>query len=446
MSQFKQGRIVHKVNSTASSGGTLTLTFSSSRYQQITGVQSHTIVLPDTTTLPKGFAFVISNRSTGIVTVNFNGGSLAKSMAAGSQATFLVFDNSTALGDWDISNEAVSGGTSLSASDKLSAISALGGSNYQDTENTTTKFIFNPEEVGTDVWISRLGLTQARYYVNGFDLNGYGYVNGGYTSGPTKQSTVERYDDTNNYYINRASMGSVRAHAGDFSVGGFGFAVGDDTSITSGEKYTDSTNAWAAIAAFAVGTGYMAAMTLDGYGMIAGGYTGSVVANVQTYDPVANAWYTRASRNSALYGVERGDVLNGFGYIGGGLNSGATYVGTTEYYSSAKNAWTTVSGTLGTAKTYLPNFTLNGFFYAPAGYNASVLNIMEEYSDSSGIWRVKATVPTGRFGHACNVLNGNAYLAGGSTSGAGAPTNVNEKYRNSSTALTKLVKRSNLTP
>lgn len=54
---------------TAASAGTLALTSSSTRYQFITGVTTHTITLPNATTLALGQMYHIRNDSTGSVTV-----------------------------------------------------------------------------------------------------------------------------------------------------------------------------------------------------------------------------------------------------------------------------------------------------------------------------------------------------------------------------------------
>lgn len=55
--------------STATAGGTTTLTNTSSYYQQFTGTSSQTVVLPVTSTLQTGWTFHIVNNSTGNVTV-----------------------------------------------------------------------------------------------------------------------------------------------------------------------------------------------------------------------------------------------------------------------------------------------------------------------------------------------------------------------------------------
>lgn len=95
--------LVEGVASTATAAGTTTLTKDSQTNQTFTGSTTQTVVLPNATTLPVGRRFYITNRSTGSVTVNFNGGSLARTLIAGDQATFIVKTNGTSAGTWDIS-------------------------------------------------------------------------------------------------------------------------------------------------------------------------------------------------------------------------------------------------------------------------------------------------------------------------------------------------------
>lgn len=442
MSDFKQSKVLYTVNSTVSSGGTLTLVFNSARYQQITGTQNHVVVLPDTTTLPKGIAFAISNRGSGIVVVNFNGGSLAKTLAAGTQALFTVYDNSSALGDWDVTNEAASGaGASLSSADKIGAIAGLGQSLYKDAENTTARLAYNPEEAGADSWINRASLLTSRYYLSAFDLNGYAYATGGV--GAT--TIVERFDDVNDYWLARASTSVSKEWSGNFGLNGFGYAVGNDTPSAIGEKYNDSLNTWASIASLAVATGFLAMMTLDGFGFLAGGYIGSVVGTSQIYSDANNAWYIRSPQGVPVYGAA-GAVLNGRGYVIGGDNAGFSHTGTTQYYLSDSNAWTTTSAVLNTVRQYLSAFSLNGALYAGPGYNGSPLGGLEEFYDITNAWKTKSSVGTTRFGAASSTIGGNAFLAGGSTTGGGSATAAVESYRNASFVKVGLRKKSTLSP
>lgn len=96
--------------STVTAAGTTTLTVSSTELQYFTGTTTQTLVLPAANTLTLGQAYVVANNSTGIVTVNANGGGLLQSMAASTHATFRVTNISSGAGVWDINYSAGGGG------------------------------------------------------------------------------------------------------------------------------------------------------------------------------------------------------------------------------------------------------------------------------------------------------------------------------------------------
>ena len=87
--------------STATAAGTTTLTVSSTFFQQFTGSTTQTVVLPNATTLTLYQSFFITNRSSGVVTVNANGGGLIQTMAAGSQLLVTVTSIGSSAGTWD---------------------------------------------------------------------------------------------------------------------------------------------------------------------------------------------------------------------------------------------------------------------------------------------------------------------------------------------------------
>jgi hypothetical protein len=104
---------------------------------QITGTTTQTVVLPAATTLAVGQMFKITNRSTGVVTVNMNGGSLLQTMAASSQLIATVITNGTSAGTWDaeysITNAGAGGGTVTT----VSVVSANGFAGTVATATTT---------------------------------------------------------------------------------------------------------------------------------------------------------------------------------------------------------------------------------------------------------------------------------------------------------------------
>ncbi len=71
---------------TATSGGTLTITVASSQLQVFTGSTTHTLQMPDVSTLTTGFPYEILNLSTGAVTVTSSGGNTIIVLAGGTTA------------------------------------------------------------------------------------------------------------------------------------------------------------------------------------------------------------------------------------------------------------------------------------------------------------------------------------------------------------------------
>lgn len=132
------------VTSTATAAGTSTLTKLSSPEQIFTGTSTQTVVLPDATTLLKGWQFRIHNQSTGAVTVNTNGGSALHIIAAGLDAVFVVQDTSSAAGTWDINYQ----GVLVSSGAKITATNNITGPGYDftmgDRNNRVNELLGSP--------------------------------------------------------------------------------------------------------------------------------------------------------------------------------------------------------------------------------------------------------------------------------------------------------------
>ena len=102
MSHFKYGTLVGGVTTTATAGGTTTLINTSKQYQQFTGTNTQTVVLPDATTMVPGMSFYLTNRSSLSITIQFDDTTVAKTIAPDSQSTLVLIDNGTSNGTWDI--------------------------------------------------------------------------------------------------------------------------------------------------------------------------------------------------------------------------------------------------------------------------------------------------------------------------------------------------------
>lgn len=111
----------------ASAAGTTTLAVGSPKVTQITGATTQTVVLPDATTLVVNQSFVVINRSSGVVTVNANGGGLIQTMASGAFAEFRCTGIGSAAGTWD------SAYTSAGGSGSVTGVSVVHANGFDGT-------------------------------------------------------------------------------------------------------------------------------------------------------------------------------------------------------------------------------------------------------------------------------------------------------------------------
>lgn len=93
------------LQSVTTAAGTTTLTNSSPFLTILTGSTTQTVVLPNATTLANGQRYKITNRSTGAITVQTNGGATLWTVAGTSTSLDIeitLYDNGTAAGLWDV--------------------------------------------------------------------------------------------------------------------------------------------------------------------------------------------------------------------------------------------------------------------------------------------------------------------------------------------------------
>ena len=108
---------------TATAGGTTTLTGLSAYNQYFTGSANQTVLLPVVTTLKNGLSYWFTNSSTGTITVQSSGGNAIVVMAAGTTATFSCINISggTGTASWSYWYEGVTvaSGKKLGVSNSL---------------------------------------------------------------------------------------------------------------------------------------------------------------------------------------------------------------------------------------------------------------------------------------------------------------------------------------
>lgn len=127
---------------TATAGGSTTLTLASDYVQAFTGTSNQTVVLPVASTLFLGFNVWIVNKSTGAITVNSSGGNALCLVAAGTSAIVtLILITGTTAASWiyEYLGSSVASGKKLTVNNSLT----LAG-----TDGTTQTFQASDTIVG----------------------------------------------------------------------------------------------------------------------------------------------------------------------------------------------------------------------------------------------------------------------------------------------------------
>lgn len=438
MAYFKKDfGLIERLVSTASSGGSLALANNSRTFQQITGTLAHTVVLPQANAAapndcPLSLEFTVMNRSTGVVTVNYFGGSLAKTLAANTQATFRLVDNTSSTGTWDITNEGASGSStvSLSSLEKLGALSALSNSLFQDSETTSTQIKVNPEEIGGNYWTTKSVLPFTRSKLASFTLNGFVYSCTGLDSGSAIVATVSRYSDDANYWLSRAAVATGRNGARGVADARGYISGGHDGSIflATVEAYNDTLNSWSAVTGM-LGVRQAHAGALYNSSMyVSGGYNGgggAATATTEFYSVVANAWYSRSVLPSAK--AEHNSLPGQkFMYSCGGVNSGGGSASSAvEIYNDVSNSFSS-GPAMPTIRYASQAFLSSGSAYLVAGSNFGVNGITNgiRLEFDASVWSSIAPVSVGRF--SCEAsgagLNGYGYVIAGTNPGTAVDT------------------------
>lgn len=432
-SYFQDRNVVQGVNSTVTSGGTLALVASSKTNQRFTGTQSHTVTLPDATTLKNaGRLFIINNRSTGTITVNNFSATLIATLAAGTQRTFLVSDVSSSAGVWELAgdNGSSSGsGATISPSDSLKLLQGIAGINYNDGSLASKRVKINPEEMGANAWTAKSSMNVARKWSDGFTVGGYGYAAGGDQS----LTSSERYDDTNNYWLNRGTLVTGIDSHGAFDLNAIGYIcgglTGGSTNSAQVQGYMDSTDVWSTKAILGTARYGISAFGLNGYGYAAGGFNIGISAFniVEKYSDANNTWSVRSPIGTSRGRVTSLPSLNGFGYMAGGTDSGFTRIGIVEKYQDSTNAWIALASLTANSSFYAGSVQ-NGFLYISGGEDLSgtATSSVVEYNDFANAWTVKSSLSAARANSFGLSINGFGYACGGT-----GPVSTVEQYRNS---------------
>jgi uncharacterized repeat protein (TIGR03803 family) len=225
-----------------------------------------------------------------------------------------------------------------------------------------------------------------------------------------------------------AVFASAATLSGDIYVIGGDNATG--TVLNDVQIYNPTTNVWSTGTPLPVATDSTSAAVVNNILYVFGGSdVSSVTGAVWAYNPKTKVWTSMAPmptpRNGTLAVVEKNIVY----VMGGNLGDGANFVATVESYNPTTNKWTEETSMDG-AKDF-PGGGLIGTTIVAAGGAPSggvVTGDTESYSATKNTWAELTADPTARTGPCSGVIGSTLYDASGYINNAGAATTLNESY------------------
>lgn len=298
---------------------------------------------------------------------------------------------------------------------------------------------------------------QARANASSFTIGNKLYVFGGYngrtrfndlweveipsgtrTFGTWKQ--LASLDASSATVTNATTANYGRSEGVGFSIGSVGYiGAGYDGSNYMKDfwKYDPATDSWTQVADFAGSGRYGAyAFALKDKGYVGGGYDGNYLNDFYQYDPTTDAWTVMPSAGRKRE-YASAFVINDVAYVVGGRNS-TTYP--IDFLSFDGTEWTLKRQIANVsddsydddyssiARSSASTFVLNGKAYLAGGTSGSLLRTVWEYDPTTDIWTEKtsfeATARTGAVGVA---LNGRGFILLGK-SGSSYFDDINEFF------------------
>ncbi|MDE2293152.1 MAG: hypothetical protein KGL53_13810, partial [Elusimicrobia bacterium] len=218
-------------------------------------------------------------------------------------------------------------------------------------------------------------------------------------------------------WTEKGTLATAREDAAFAVVAGRLFVAGGDngpTRFSSSEMYDPVADAWSSRASMPSARNNLQAVALDGTVYVLGGNdggTGSIKSNT-AYDPLSDTWSSRADMPDGRSSFASA-VLDGKLFVAGGWN-GSAYIAAAASYDPAADSWT-VRAPLPSAIGGERGAAADGRFYVlggdPTGSGASSAN--EAYDPRTNSWSAMAPMPTARTSFAAGLLGGKIYAVGG---------------------------------
>jgi len=281
-----------------------------------------------------------------------------------------------------------------------------------------------------DTWAKKTNMPTARYDFSTSAVNGKIYAIGGGTSYYTKSGlkTVEEYDPMVDTWTRKEDMPTGRQALSTCVVNGKIYAIGGIVSppgsgLRTVEEYDPMTDTWTSKSNMLTARAGLVTAVVNGKIYALGGVVnapGPGSAIVEEYDPLDDIWTRKTDMPTPRHfpGIS---VVDGKIYVIGGIRNCeyTSSLSTVEEYDPAADTWTTKTS-MPTARTALSACVVNGKIYVIGGASnykstATIFSTVEEYDPVTDSWMSIAEMPTARQSLSTNVVDGNIYAIGGST-------------------------------
>ncbi|OJJ14510.1 hypothetical protein BKI52_42800 [marine bacterium AO1-C] len=180
-------------------------------------------------------------------------------------------------------------------------------------------------------------------------------------------------------------------------VGG-GRNLDDNVVLKQCWAYSPITDTWSQVANMIYERQGAVGFAIDGKGYVV---TGSYARDVQQYDPTNNTWSKKADFPGEGRFYAAGFAINGKGYVGAGRINSNTQMYDFWEYSPSSDQWTqkALIGEdifSGIVRSNALGFVINGKGYIGGGVDSNNERLSDfwEYDPSTGMWSKKADIPS----------------------------------------------------
>jgi uncharacterized repeat protein (TIGR03803 family) len=278
--------------------------------------------------------------------------------------------------------------------------------------------------------VTRTGATYLTATVPSGASNGFVTV----TTGSSTLTSTQKFT-VHNSWASGAAMPTGALQSSAAVLGGEIYVIGganaSGTVLTEVQTYNPTTNTWSTATALPTATQHSSAAIVGDILYVFGGDNGvtSPTSAVWAYSSTTKAWTSMApmltARNGTVAVVEKNIIY----VMGGNTGGNGNFIATVESYNPSTNTWTEEAPMLGT-KDYPVGGLLGSSIVVSGGANqpGSVTGDTESYNATANSWSDLTADPTARTGQCGGAIGSVLYDASGYINNGGAATTVNESY------------------